>query len=232
MTLRGQERRFSGPKTAEMAHDDHQLCVVVEGALAVRNILGAWTAAPGCGVWIPARFRYSIEPLPRAVARVLYVSRGRSPAAVLALSPLARAIVDHAVDAPTPLTHTATKALTALLQDHLPDLRALPLFVPALTSPLAQRVAEAWRADPAGTPRIRDLAAELDVSVRTLERAFAADAHMTLGEWRQRARVCRAIALLAEGMAVKDVALEVGYETASAFVAAFKKYVGTTPGKI
>ena len=86
--------------------------------------------------------------------------------------------------------------------------------------------------DPADTPRIRDLAAETGVSGRTLERAFAADAGMSLGEWRQRSRVCRAVGLLAGGMAVKDVALEVGYATASAFVASFKKCVGTTPGKI
>ena len=55
---------------------------------------------------------------------------------------------------------------------------------------------------------------------------------MSLGEWRQRSRMCRAIALLAAGGEVQDVALEVGYETPSAFVLAFKKYVGTTPGKL
>lgn len=86
--------------------------------------------------------------------------------------------------------------------------------------------------DPADTPRIRDLATELGVSDRTLERAFAADALMPLGEWRQRSRICRAIALLAAGGAVQHIALEVGYATPSAFVAAFKSYAGLTPGKL
>ena len=97
---------------------------------------------------------------------------------------------------------------------------------------MALRVADALNADPADIPRIRDLAAELAVSDRTLERAFAADGLMSLGEWRQRSRMCRAIALLAAGGEVQRVALEVGYETPSAFVLAFKKLVGTTPGKM
>jgi AraC-like DNA-binding protein len=69
------------------------------------------------------------------------------------------------------------------------------------------------------------------VSGRTLERTFTDGTGMTLGEWRQRWRISRAIGLLAGGGNVKDVALEVGYATPSAFVAAFKKYVGTTPGR-
>ena len=81
-------------------------------------------------------------------------------------------------------------------------------------------------------PRIRDLAADFGGGPRRSSAGFITDAKMSLGEWRQRWRVCRAIALLAGGMPVKDVALEVGMQTPSAFVTAFKRYVGRTPGKI
>lgn len=212
--------------------------MVVEGAVVVVNFLGAWTVPAGGAAWIPARTRFALDPLPRAAVRTLYidpVQRGAdaSPAdlSVLAVSPLLRAIVDHACESPS-LSTASAKALAAVVRDQLPQQRVLPLFVPALTSSLPTRVMAALRSDPEGTPRIHDIAAELGVSSRTLERTFLADAGMPLGEWRQRARVCRAIALLAEGMAVKDVALEVGYETASAFVAAFRKYVGTTPAHV
>ena len=205
--------------------------VAVDGAFAVLNNFGSWTIPSGCAVWIPARMRHAIEPLPRAVTRTLYISRGRAPAAVLPIAPLVRAIVDHVCDAGR-LDDGSAARIAAVLLDQLPQQRELPLFLPALTSALAQNVAAAWHADPADTPRIRDLAAGFGVSARTLERAFTSDAHMSLGEWRTRWRVCRAIALLAGGMAVKDVALEVGYETPSAFVAAFKRHVGRTPGKI
>ena len=195
----------------------------------------------GCGAWIPAHVRHTIEPLPAARARTLYIHAARSgpPSRLrrfggfcptLAISPLLRAIVDQICrlevlrdDDP------AAKRLFAVLIDQLADQRELPLFIPALNTPLTQRVARALTSDPTDTPRIRDLAVELAVSDRTIERAVLADAGMTLGEWRQRSRISRAIALLAGGGDVKDVALEVGYETPSAFVVAFKKYVGTTP---
>ena len=120
---------------------------------------------------------------PAARVRTLYISVRGSHAvsrmdqiSVLHPSPLLRAIVDdisrvevlRADDA-------AAKRLAGVLLDQLPQQRHLPLFVPALTSPLARRVGAALAADPADTPRATDLAAELGVSTRTLERAFIAD---------------------------------------------------------
>lgn len=206
-----------------------------EGALSTENKFGTGVVPAGCGAWIPAHVRHSVKPLPAARARTLYIWRARDVrgGATLAISPLLRAIADHICrlevlrdDDP------AAKRLFAVLIDQLADQREMPLFIPALATPLAQRVALALGSDPTDTPRIRDLAAELAVSDRTIERAFRADAGMTLGEWRQRSRISRAIALLADGGGVKDVAIEVGYATPSAFVTAFKKYVGTTPGKL
>ena len=176
--------------------------------------------------------RHSIEPIPAARVRTLYIYAGLARlktwanCRVLTISPLLRALLDYLHQ------HAADKHLIAVLIDQLAAQRELPLFLPALSSSIARRVADTFIADPSDQPRIRDLAAEIGVSDRTLERAFAADAGMPLGEWRQRARASRAIALLAGGMNVKDVALEVGYETPSAFVAAFKKYVNATPGII
>ena len=87
-----------------------------------------------------------------------------------------RAIVDHVCDPKAVRTPPRSKHLLAVVLDQLPHQRELPLFVPTLKSPLALRVAKALASDPADTPRIRDLAAELGVSDRTLERAFTADA--------------------------------------------------------
>ena len=174
--------------------------------------------------------RHAIEPVPRARVRTLYIdgaNKGfRHACAILQIGPLLRAIIDHIHQ------HGADDKLIAVLVDQLAAQQERPLFLPSLKTPLAQRTVGALRSDPTDTPRIRDLAAELGVSDRTLERRFLADGGLTLGEWRQRSRITRAIALLAGGGDVKDVALEVGYATPSAFVTAFKKYVGTTPGKV
>ena len=54
---------------------------------------------------------------------------------------------------------------------------------------------------------------------------------MTFGQWRRHARFLDALRLLAEGRAVKAVARDAGYRSASAFVAAFSETFGTTPGR-
>jgi AraC-like DNA-binding protein len=152
---------------------------------------------------------------------------------VLHVRPLLRALIDHIFRLETIRNDgAAARRLAAVLIDQIDEQPALPLFIPSLRSPLAQRVAAAMQADPADPPRIRELAFSLGVSGRTLERAFVADAAMAIGEWRQRTRISHAVRLLAAGGVVKDVALEVGYETASGFVAAFRKHVGATPGSI
>jgi AraC-like DNA-binding protein len=214
------------------------LCL--EGAFATENNLGTWTVPTGVSCWVPAKLRHRVAPAPASRVRTLYISvRGSNAVArmdqigVLKPSPLLRAIIDHIGRVEVLRTDdAAAKRLAGVLLDQLAQQHELPLFVPALASALSRRVAAALAADPADTPRATDLATELGVSTRTLERAFVTDAKMTLGEWRQRSRITRAITLLAGGSDVKDVALEVGYATPSAFVTAFKKYVGMTPGKI
>ena len=204
----------------------------------MRNISGGWTIPAGGAAWVPARARHCVEPLPRARSRTIYLRRDlmrrpRHTCAVLTITPLVSAIADY-LDTNGALVddHVAAKRLCLVLVDQLAPLAELPLFVPELRTPLARRVAAALAEDPSDTPRIRDLAAAVGVNGRTIERAFATDASMTIGEWRQRSRICRAIALLAAGLAVKEVALETGYATPTAFITAFKKYVGRTPGKL
>jgi AraC-like DNA-binding protein len=52
---------------------------------------------------------------------------------------------------------------------------------------------------------------------------------MTLGKWRQQLRLMQAMRLLAGGDKVTHAALEAGYSTPSAFIAMFRKALGTTP---
>jgi AraC-like DNA-binding protein len=54
---------------------------------------------------------------------------------------------------------------------------------------------------------------------------------MTFGRWRQRLRFVEALRLLAKGHAVTRVALDVGYQSPSAFISAFRRELGTTPGR-
>src|SRR5699024_10271585 len=69
------------------------------------------------------------------------------------------------------------------------------------------------------------------VSSRTLTRAFEASTGVGFRTWAATARAHRAVALLAEGQRVEDVAALVGFRSASAFSAAFRRVTGVTPGE-
>ena len=54
---------------------------------------------------------------------------------------------------------------------------------------------------------------------------------MTFGQWRQQARLLRALELLAHGEKVLDVALALGYDSPSAFATMFKRQFACTPSQ-
>jgi AraC-like DNA-binding protein len=97
-------------------------------------------------------------------------------------------------------------------------------------APTARRVAEALRADPADRRTLREWGREVGASERTLARGFAAGTGLPFGRWRTRLRMQAALSLLAAGQPVSRAAARVGYDTASAFVAAFRRETGQTPG--
>ena len=54
---------------------------------------------------------------------------------------------------------------------------------------------------------------------------------MTLEAWRQKARLIHAVGRLAGGASVTLAALDSGYQNVSAFIAAFSRHFGVTPGR-
>ena len=68
-------------------------------------------------------------------------------------------------------------------------------------------------------------------SERTLERLFHAEVGLSLGRWQQQVRLLHALQLLAGERSVTEVALRVGFESPSAFIAMFRRAMGTTPSR-
>ena len=53
---------------------------------------------------------------------------------------------------------------------------------------------------------------------------------MSFGAWRRQLRLLRALERLAAGEPVTTVALALGYDSTSAFIAMFRRNLGRTPG--
>ncbi len=81
---------------------------------------------------------------------------------------------------------------------------------------------------------IRDLdawASWAGIAARTLSRRFVTETGFTFTAWRQRARLLRSLEMLAESTPVTTVALDLGYDSVSAFIALFRRTFGVTPGE-
>ncbi|MEX1368240.1 MAG: helix-turn-helix transcriptional regulator [Nannocystaceae bacterium] len=213
-----------------------QLAYAARGVMNVSTEQGAWVIPPHRAVWIPAGVVHRVTMTGRVAVRSVFFRRGmtrqrmpRSPCAVN-VPPLLRELVLEATrqghlrrDVP------AQARLARVMVDCLHTLSVAPLQLPMPRDPRARRAAERILAGPGDARVLHEAAATAGATRRTLERLFTAQTQMTLGRWRQRARLIEALRELAQGRSVTEVALHVGYGSPSAFIAAFRAELGTTP---
>jgi len=227
----------SGTVLEHHSHDWAQLVYASGGVMSVHTAEGAWVVPSHRAVWIPAGIGHSIAMSGQVSMRTLYivpelVATLPRRCGVVAVSPLLRELILHSV-AQGPLRSDVPehRRLVEFLLDHLRVLPAVALELPMPRDARALRVAMRLRDDPGCTVPVDTLAREAGASRRTLERMFQSETGMPFGRWRQQARLLHALRLLARGEPVTSTALEVGYESPSAFIAAFAAVLGTTPGR-
>lgn len=230
-------RHVSSTLIREHAHDWHQLIYASEGVMGVRTPAGEWVVPPNRGVWVPAGAKHSIELSGPVFIQTLYVHptvQADLPlnCAAVNISPLLRELILHAIACgPLDQRRPEQARLIAFVLDQLSVLPTMALQLPAITDSRATRLVEWMRAHPEDQSSLKQLARRADMSVRTLERLFLHHTGMTLGKWRQQLRLLHALRLLAHRRSITEVALAVGYDSTSAFIAAFKRILGTTPGR-
>src|SRR5262249_29399068 len=101
----------------------------------------------------------------------------------------------------------------------------LPLPGSADLSELCERIlADLSARRPCGSD-----AAEMATSARTLYRRFLTETGISFPRWKQQARLLESIRRLAEGVPVTTVAVDLGYESPSAFSTMCRRSLGVPP---
>jgi AraC-like DNA-binding protein len=225
----------SGETIPEHFHPEHQLVYASTGVMAVHTRQGVWVVPPMRAVWIPAKTPHRIAMSGGVSMRTLYFwpSLGRGlpeRCIVMQVSPLLRELILHACEQKRlSLKRPAERRLIELIVDKLEVVPAIPLQLPHPRDARAARLAKALTADPADHRTLETLARECGASKRTVERIFQRETRMTFGKWRQQLRLLHSMELLASGEKVGTAALEAGYTSISAFIAMFRRELGTTP---
>ena len=104
-----------------------------------------------------------------------------------------------------------------------------PLALPLPSDARLLKITRSLTENPADSRLLGEWALFAGASKRTLNRLFLKQTGMSFQNWRQQLRLLRALELLAAGDSVTGVALELGYENTSAFIAMFRRCLGSTP---
>jgi AraC-like DNA-binding protein len=150
---------------------------------------------------------------------------------VFDVSPLLRELILKAVQIGTEYNpKTKEHRLMEVIMDEISLLKASPLTLPWTEQNQLQKIMSAMLEDPTNNQNIEHWASFSHTTTRTLARLFKKEVNMTFTEWRMQVRLFYALEQLHKGgTTVTTIALNLGYSTPSAFIAAFRKALGKSP---
>ena len=228
-------RDYKGGETPMHRHPRAQLVYAGSGVMRVETDAGCWVVPPIRGVWIPADTDHRVIMLGPVEIRTLYIRPDAAPGmpehcCLIEVSPLLRALILALLDEPLAYDRDGRAGQIAALA--LGELRFLKIPALYLPMPGEARLHELCRrqlehADAHET--LETLAERHATSSRTLARQFQRETGMSFRQWRQQARLVEALGHLANGMPVALIAARLGYRSASAFTAMFKRSLGVEP---
>lgn len=230
---------FAAAPRSEFTFDRHYVLYCALGALRLEAEGKVWALPPARAAFIAAsKPIYVTLPQPVVACSVLFDPAFIAPPAatltVVNMSPLARELVlacsawndpNQALDAYGHQLFSTLATVVAKLAE-TPSRSAMPapksrglIDAMALTE---ERMADA--------PDFETIAREVAMTPRSLARRFADEMGMTWRQALRRLRMIRSLELLADPTAsVMGTAFAVGYNSLSAFNAAFLDFTGETP---
>jgi AraC-like DNA-binding protein len=226
-----------GSTTVLHQHPNGQLIHAVSGVMIVSAERGQWIVPPTRGLWIPPATLHSTRMVGAVQMRTAFIRPDAAPAlpdncAVLQVSALLRELILAAIDIELPYTPDSRAGhITQLMLDEVQQQPTLPLYLPLPTDRRLRRICDAIGATPHDNTTLTGWAHTLGVDPKTIQRSFQRETGMTFGQWRTQARLLIALERLAAGDRVLDIAIELGYESPTAFATMFRKQFGVAPSR-
>ena len=184
-------------------HARSQLLYASSGVMTVTTANGIWVVPPLRAVWIPALVEHQIGCAGNLSMRTLYIK--------------------HEV---TPNLQRECCVLSIP-----PVLRELILDLPIPRDDRLQKIFRGLTENPGDNRTLEKWGKTVGATSRTLARLFRSETGMSFTQWRQQVRILEGLRRLAREEPVTTVALDIGYDSPSAFIAMFRKALGRTPGQ-
>jgi len=218
-------------------HIEGQLLFATRGVMLVETEGQRWVIPPQRALWIPPFQIHSYSLLSQTDLRAVYFSRSliaectnftkSNQVHVITATELVKELIAGLFSEQYrgPIQRKMALLLMEILSEATPLSAELPmpnderLFCAARELLVSHR----WEAS------LSELAFIASVSERTFSRLFIKDTGFSFRTWKQRARICASLDLLANGVPIKQVAYQLGFSCPAAFTAAFRAILDSTP---
>lgn len=228
-----------GYVTPMHSHERDQLLFASSGIMSATTACGTWIVPSDRALFIPAGVRHAVSMQGQVEMRTLYISpatiQRQDPTElfVVQVSALMRELILTLSAAPLAFAETKRgNAIINLLGIELSQAPQTSFFVPLPKDRRLQRLCTALLACPSDQRSFADWAELAGASQRTIARLFDKELGMSFHQWRQRVRFYGALEALSNGLSVATVAHNCGYNSPSAFTAAFQKTLGLRPSEV
>ncbi|MBO4227295.1 helix-turn-helix domain-containing protein [Bradyrhizobium neotropicale] len=226
-----------GMELAVHEHRKAQLVLTLRGVVRCEADHSVWIVPPRCAVWIPGNLPHSVSLAGNVEVYCLFVEPDAAPAlprqcCTLSISPLLERLLLHVAQMPVLYdVGGADGRIATVLLDQLSLAPVEKLNFPMPVDAKLRKIAAAMMADPSDRATIDDWGRRMAIAPRTLTRILQRETGMSFGRWRRQLHILIALQRLAKGASVQTVALDLGYEGASAFVTMFRKALGKPPAR-
>jgi AraC-like DNA-binding protein len=198
---------------------------------------GIWVVPPLRAVWIPAKTQHQIKASGNLSMRTLYIDPehcDRTPehCCVVTVSPLLKELILHAVKMPTDyLLDSPEERIMSVILDQIQHLDVKPLSLAIPKEARLIKIFQELSENPGDKRTLEEWGKLVGATRRTLTRLFHSEIGMSFGQWRQQIRILESLRRLAMNDPVITIAIDLGYDSPSAFISMFKKALGKTPGQ-
>ena len=219
-------------------HDVHEIEYACRGIVEVKTVAGHYLLPPHQAAWIPAGLPHQTTLNADTQTLAVLFEPRLVPVAgdrvrIIAVSGLLREMMLYSARWPASRTESGAEAdsffhaLGYVVAEALDDER--PLNLPATTDPVVAAATD-YTLSHLDCVTVSDVTRAAGVSERTLRRVFSAHLGMSWRSYLLRARVLRAMALLAQpDRTVLEISIAVGFDDAGAFARSFARHCGETP---
>ncbi|MCF8069881.1 MAG: helix-turn-helix transcriptional regulator [Desulfobacterales bacterium] len=218
-------------------HESAQLLHATEGVMTVTTDMGVWVVPPGRAVWIPMLKRHEIHAFGRLSMRTVYiksesVSGLPRECCVVSVTQLMKELILHAITLPClyDLKGPDARVMQVIL-DQIKTLSVTPLDLCIPKDLRLNKIYRIFNQNPADNRSLEEWGKHVGACSRTLTRLFQEETAMSFRQWRRQFRILEALKRLGRQESVTNIALELGYDSPSAFISMFKKTLGKTPGQ-